>query len=329
MAEKGAYLTDTVKAKPSIFEIVAQESLASTLEPVFKKIISYLVLVNPHRYGWLERWCDEAYLVFNAALQYHYLKKYSASFSETFYGLKRSSVVAGSDGKLSTKQEKISLLLLVVFPHFRTKLFRLAEEYKLEVADGKIPQKRWQKLVRKLVINGNMIFHVIYECLILYRYLRYMAGRSEYSTPLLWLASVTLSYADGKKFLTITDLLMKIRLGTLTFSNGIDLFGMLFTRSLEFGAFFLQFLRWWNQENYYVNLMALPTPVPPEVPKIALQYKGLCPICRKGRQIPTALPVSGYVFCYQCILKYIREYEKCPITNYPAKEDDLIRLYVE
>lgn len=40
MAERGAYLTGTIKSKPSIFEIVAQESLSSTLEPAFKKILS-------------------------------------------------------------------------------------------------------------------------------------------------------------------------------------------------------------------------------------------------------------------------------------------------
>lgn len=329
MAEKGAYLTGTINAKPSIFEIVAQESLASTLEPAFKKIISYLVAINPHRYGWLEKWSDEAYLVFNGALQYHYLKKYSASFAETFYGLRRVSSVADSNGKLSTKEEIISLLLLVLFPHFRNKLFRLAERYRFDAADGKVPKKQWQILIRRLVINGHTIFHVTYECLILYRYLTYMAGLSKYPTPLVWLASVTMTYASTEKFLTITDFLNKVRTGTFNFGDAVDLGGRLFTRSLELGAFFLQFLRWWNQENYYTNLMALPTPPPPMIPKIALQYKGLCPICKQTRRIHTALPVSGYVFCYQCILGYIQEHGKCPITNYPANEDDLVRLYVE
>ncbi|XP_012266946.2 peroxisome assembly protein 12 [Athalia rosae] len=329
MAEKGAYLTGTIHARPSIFEVVAQESLASTLQPAFQKIISYLVLASPHRYGWLEKWSDEAYLVFNSALQYHYLKKYSASFSETFYGLKRASLVEGSEGYLTNTQRKFSLLLLVLFPYIRNKSFTLAERYKFDAADGKVPKQKWKVFLRYLMTNGYSVFHVTYECLILYRYLAYMAGSSKESTPLLQLASLTLTYADTQKFLSITDLLNKTRLGMLTFSDAIDLFGRVFTRSLEFGAFFLQFLRWWNQENYHTNLLALPTPTPPMVPKIALQYKGLCPICRKARRIHTALPVSGYVFCYQCILKHIREHERCPITNYPAKEDDLVRLYVE
>jgi len=40
MAEKGAHLTGTTYIRPSIFEIIAQKSLASTLEPAFKKILS-------------------------------------------------------------------------------------------------------------------------------------------------------------------------------------------------------------------------------------------------------------------------------------------------
>lgn len=40
MAEKGAYLTGTVYNRPTLFEILAQKSLASTLEPAFKKILS-------------------------------------------------------------------------------------------------------------------------------------------------------------------------------------------------------------------------------------------------------------------------------------------------
>ena len=40
MAEKGAHLTGTAFIKPSIFEIIAQESLASIVEPSFKKFLS-------------------------------------------------------------------------------------------------------------------------------------------------------------------------------------------------------------------------------------------------------------------------------------------------
>lgn len=50
MAERGAYLTGTATyGKATIFEIVAQESLSSTLEPAFKKIFSvcFFALKSP------------------------------------------------------------------------------------------------------------------------------------------------------------------------------------------------------------------------------------------------------------------------------------------
>lgn len=118
---------------------------------------------------------------------------------------------------------------------------------------------------QRLVVNGYGLFHVVYESLILYRFLVYLAGWSKHPTPLLRMASVTLTYADGEKFLTMTDLVNKIRRGTFNFGDGIDLGGRILTRSLELGAFFLQFIRWWNQENYYTNILALPTPPPPTV----------------------------------------------------------------
>lgn len=40
MAERGAHLTGTTFIKPTIFEIVAQESFTSSVEPAFKKILS-------------------------------------------------------------------------------------------------------------------------------------------------------------------------------------------------------------------------------------------------------------------------------------------------
>lgn len=122
-------------------------------------------------------------------------------------------------------------------------------------------------MFKKLIIKVNKIFHTSYEFLSLYRYLVYMAGRSSSPTPFLWLGSLTLTYAEAEKLLNLTDLMKKLRLGTLNFGDCVDLFGRLFIRSLEFGAFFLQFLQWWNQENHFTNLMALPTPPPPEVRK--------------------------------------------------------------
>lgn len=329
MAEKGAHLTGTAFIRPSIFEIIAQESLASTLEPAFRKILSFLVSFNPERYGHILEWADEGYLIFNAILQRYYLKKYSASFSETFYGVKRVAVVDSKlKGNLSNKQQILSLILIVIFPYLKNKLAQLSSRYKLEEDDQAL-RERGQKFWRKYIVKGHSILFITYESLVLYNYILYISEKSVYPSPLLRLLSVTLTYADPHSALTITELLRKIKYNSFTVGDGWNIFQRIVTGSLEVGAFFLQFLSWWTQENYDMDIMSLPAPPPPKVPTVAQRYKGICPLCRKPHRIHTVLMVSGYVFCYQCILSEIRKNKRCPVTHYPAKEDDLIRLYIE
>lgn len=66
MAEKGAHLTGTAYIRPSIFEIIAQESLASTLDPAFKKILSVHYLV-------LKYFSNNAIIPFNHCLSENYI----------------------------------------------------------------------------------------------------------------------------------------------------------------------------------------------------------------------------------------------------------------
>jgi len=326
MAERGAHLTGTTYGKPTIFEIVAQESLASTLEPAFKKIFHFLATCNPERYGWAVKWSDEAYLIFHGFLQNFYLKKYAASFSESFYGLKRIALLNNSvRSSLSWKQEKLAVLLLIAYPYLRAK----AEKYKLDEIDGRVPKTNWERNLRLYFVKALTIYHYIRESTALFYHVLYICGRTEYPTPIYKLLSTTLTYSSPQEIVSISELLRKLKDGSFHTGDGVQLLQRTFTRSLELGAFFLQFVQWWNQENYYTNLTTLPVPPAPAVPDIAKSYKGLCPICRKTRRIHTALSVSGYVFCYQCILPIVQQHGMCPVTRIPAKEDDLIRLYVD
>ncbi|XP_076232182.1 peroxisomal biogenesis factor 12 [Calliopsis andreniformis] len=329
MAEKGAHLTGTTFIKPTIFEIIAQETFASTVEPAFKKILSFIVSFNFERYGHFLRWADESYLIFNIILQRYYIKKYSASFSETFYGLKRMAI--SSRRNLSKEQEKLSLILIVLFPYLKNKFYQLSLKYKLQEVcqeDGHIPRMKWQQLYRKCIIKGYTFSFVVYEFMVLYNYILYVSGKSVYHSPLSRLLSISLTYTDMHPVVSITDLSKKIKSNSFSIRDGIDIVQQVATTSLEFGAFFLQFLSWWTQEHCYTNLITLPAPPPPMITETAKQYKGICPICCKAFRLHTVLSVSGYAFCYQCIVPVICKTRKCPVTKYPATEDDLIRLYL-
>lgn len=80
IAEKSAYLTQTVQIRPSIFEFVAQEALNDLLHPALKKVIDFLAL--RHRtFVSVSKCFDEYFLFGNFLLQYFYLKRYSKSLN--------------------------------------------------------------------------------------------------------------------------------------------------------------------------------------------------------------------------------------------------------
>lgn len=54
---------------------------------------------------------------------------------------------------------------------------------------------------------------------------------------------------------------------------------------------------------------------------------GLCPLCNKKRSNPCALSVSGFVFCYPCIFRYVKENKQCPLTHFPCSTKSIVRIY--
>lgn len=86
MAEHGAHITTaSVDDQPSIFEVVAQDSLMTAVRPALQHVVKVLAESNPARYGFLWKWFDEIFTLLDLLLQQHYLSKTSASFSENFY----------------------------------------------------------------------------------------------------------------------------------------------------------------------------------------------------------------------------------------------------
>lgn len=57
--------------------------------------------------------------------------------------------------------------------------------------------------------------------------------------------------------------------------------------------------------------------------------KGYCGICKDKFVNPTALSVSGYVFCYMCIKAHVQTFAACPVTNFPAGLKNLRKLHAK
>lgn len=100
-------------------------------------------------------------------------------------------------------------------------------------------------------------------------------------------------------------------------------------------VFFFKMMEWWYQsaEERMSAPTVYPPPPPPPPPKVAKEgiplppNRTICPLCSEKRANPSVVTVSGFVFCYTCIFKYISQYKRCPITLMPANVDHIRRLF--
>ncbi|KAL0005432.1 hypothetical protein SO802_012993 [Lithocarpus litseifolius] len=100
-------------------------------------------------------------------------------------------------------------------------------------------------------------------------------------------------------------------------------------------VFFFKMMEWWYQsaEERMSAPTVYPPPPPPPPPKVAEEGiplppdRTICPLCSQKRANPSVVTVSGFVFCYACIFKYVSQYKRCPITLMPATGDHIRRLF--
>ncbi|KAL0818638.1 hypothetical protein ABMA28_009063 [Loxostege sticticalis] len=336
MAVYAAHITRTLQGTPSIFQVTAQDALGSTVKPALKKLVEYLAAVYPNKCGWCLRYYDELYLLFDCCLQYHYLKHYAASFSESFYGLLRvpmslSSEFTPQHKRLPYLMEKGSLALLVLVPYLRDKLERIIDRWREDNEDGRLG-KGTPASLRRAAIKTYALVHFACECARLVQTARYLTGSSTAHSPSLAALGLTLREAPEQRQddeYTWGDLAKSVLTGQI--GQAVVTFPMvggLVLRAVEYGAFGVQFLRWWDSANHY-SAANLPAPTPPKKEERHERLKNKCPLCLRTWKIPTVLPVSGYIFCYVCISRHVRSAAACPVTRYPAREDELVRLYVD
>jgi len=315
MAAHSAHLTTSSLDRPSIFELVASQSLDSTFYPALKRIATYLGSVNPERYRVLVEHFDEIFLVLNGIVQNYYLRKHGGSLSETFYGLQRYNL---SSKRFTRRDHILSLLLLVVIPYFSRKLERKMTKLKEKLQDEVSMDDKYNVL-------GLYTYRAVkssFEFIQIIKYIAYLSGHSSTHSIHLMVARVGLRHAQLQDdSFNWADILS----GNLKVST---ILGTLLLRGLEFGGFFLQFIQWWQDGSSSQKSVAhLPTPEPPKLDRNANKYSNICPICFQNFAIPTILQISGYVFCYKCITGHLKKHQYCPVTNYPATMEDLVRIY--
>jgi peroxin-12 len=90
--------------KPSLFELLSEQQLASLLPPSLR----YLLAISTHRYPRyllpMLNSFDEAYALVMLLVERHFLRTYGGSFTENFYGLKRARVLRVRGGEVPRAQ---------------------------------------------------------------------------------------------------------------------------------------------------------------------------------------------------------------------------------
>ncbi|KAF2846874.1 MATE efflux family protein [Plenodomus tracheiphilus IPT5] len=99
-----ALLNGVDDLKPSLFELLSEQQLASLLPPSLR----YLLAISTHRYP---RYLlpvlnsfDEVYALLMLLVERHFLRTYGGSFTENFYGLKRARVLRVKGGEIARAQ---------------------------------------------------------------------------------------------------------------------------------------------------------------------------------------------------------------------------------
>ncbi|KAF9607845.1 hypothetical protein IFM89_002062 [Coptis chinensis] len=101
-------------------------------------------------------------------------------------------------------------------------------------------------------------------------------------------------------------------------------------------VFFFKMMEWWYQsaeERMSAPTVYPPPPSPPPPKQVAeagipLHPDGtICPLCSQKRVNPSVVAVSGFVFCYPCIFRYVSQYKRCPVTLMPTTVEQIRRLF--
>mmetsp|Transcript_39147 Transcript_39147/g.61962 ORF Transcript_39147/g.61962 Transcript_39147/m.61962 type:complete len:413 (-) Transcript_39147:1593-2831(-) len=121
--------------RPSWIEMIAQQQLMQLLRPAMAWVLEVLAVRTsewegggwlPQMAGLLLKYNNEAFHLWWGMLEHHHLLHYKSSFSESFYGFHRRSIVPNSNPprytEMSTSTRWISLFMLVGVPYLKTKL---------------------------------------------------------------------------------------------------------------------------------------------------------------------------------------------------------------
>ncbi|KAF4379861.1 hypothetical protein F8388_012658 [Cannabis sativa] len=351
--------------RPTFFEMAAAQQLPASLRGALTYSIGVLALRRPFLHKVLD-YEDEFFALLMLVLETHSLRTTDASFAESLYGLRRRAVDirvkkdnthlnSGSGinhSGLKRRQKVLSVVFLVILPYLKSRLhsiYNREREARLQATLWGHEDERFNDFNTtdrgddSLVLSATTVTESSVRAQLLKKIQRiigacypWVHASSEglsFSYQLLYLLDATGFYslglhalgihvcrATGQELMDTTSRISKIR-----------------SRERERlrGPPWLKMMEWWYQsaEERMSAPTVYPPPPPPPTPQVAKEGlplppdRTLCPLCSQKRANPSVVTVSGFVFCYACIFKYVSQYKRCPVTLLPATVDQIRRLF--
>lgn len=323
-----------VYSKPNFFELFLREHIDENLYKAFKFAIKALNTRYPENavLDFVKRHKTCIYYGLLGVIEAHSLAQHSSTLSERFLGIQRVSSNS-EKGVLAPLDVALSLCGILGVPLIFHHLHRTAKRYSageyFTEADehGETLRARYARVVTILypyLRAGSGLAALGYS-------VAYIGDLTRYASPSLHLAGLRLATerAQGSG-------------GGSSNGKGTGLLGALgkgvgdvLRLVLPLMAFGYRSLEWWYSIPESVAGTAgqeslPPAPEPPRVfSGVSLPPFDRCPLCGRKRTNPAVLAPSGFAFCYPCIVKYVREYSRCPVTGLPASEVQIRRLFVK
>ena len=275
MSEEASSSTNVTLSKPSIFEIVAHQAVASVFKPACQYVIRILAQKYPEKLAHILKYSDEIYLLCDLVLQRHYLSCYNASLSENFYFLKRVDVANGGGERLNGKLQYLSLIALVVWPYIKSKVDQAFEKLRDRIIREEGDESSRHSKLSVVFLTVYPYVHFTIQSISAIYQMGYTLKLLNYHTPIFHALQVQLVRANSEDLLGFhTDLFS----GSKSFwQRFLSMPGFLLDKMIKFVTvimpaviFFLQFVEWWYSTDHEItsSVVNLPIPPPPEMPKV-------------------------------------------------------------
>ncbi|GAV05221.1 hypothetical protein RvY_15388 [Ramazzottius varieornatus] len=285
--------------------ILATENLEKLLHSALEHLFEVVSLYSFPLSIKLSQFSDEFFLLIDLVLHGYNLCHHSAGWTERNYGLVRRY-----DEKVSRRTFLLrSLVQLTALPYVLRKLKDILSQ---------LSREKWNQ---KIMLRLQTCLRYFTSLLTLRSIVRFLASRSAHCSPQQEVIGVHLQrrtqtdVEHSKQLLRKEGLCIKV----------VDLLFRSAFRAMAAGSLATQL---WASSSEDIKALLKPPLDRPKLPPIKLSTSiGHCPICREEFEKPTAVQPSGIVYCYDCIVKFVEEKARCPVSKMTVSMNQLIVLF--